>query len=55
MVDFILSHWAEIVLALMTFAKAVLNLVPSEKPIQIWGYLDTLVNAIISDRRLEKK
>lgn len=55
MVEFIVSHWAELLLATMTFAKAVLNLVPSEKPIQIWGYLDTLVNAVITDRRVEEE
>lgn len=50
MIDFLLYNWAELLVAIMTFTKVVCNLLPSEKPIKIWEYLDLLVNAIVSDR-----
>ena len=50
MIDFILNNWAELVLALMAFVKVVINLTPTEKDNQIFGYLDSLINMIIADR-----
>tara|TARA_R100001163_G_scaffold34181_1_gene26431 strand:+ start:1253 stop:1426 length:174 start_codon:yes stop_codon:yes gene_type:complete len=50
MMDFILNNWAELVLALMAFVKVVINLTPTEKDNQIFGYLDSLINMIIADR-----
>lgn len=55
MTDFLLNNWAELLLAFMTFAKVVVNLIPSEKPMQVWSYLDLVVNAVISDRRVKKE
>ena len=57
MIEFITNNWAELLLATMTFLKVVFNLLPSDKPIQVWGYLDILINAIISDnvRSTKKK
>lgn len=49
MIDFITDNWAELLLATMTFLKVVFNLLPSDKPIKVWGYLDILINAIIAD------
>jgi hypothetical protein len=48
--DFLLQNWAELVLALMAFVKVVINLTPTEKDNQIFGYLDSLINMIIADR-----
>ena len=48
--DFLLNNWAELVLALMAFVKVVINLTPTQKNNQIFGYLDSLINMIIADR-----
>jgi len=50
MTDFLLNNWAELVLALMAFVKVVINLTPTQKDNQIFGYLDSLINMIIADR-----
>ena len=50
MIDFLLQNWAELVLGLMAFVKVVINLTPTEKDNQIFGYLDSLINMIIADR-----
>jgi len=44
------SHrvWSLIV-ALMAFLKVVVNLVPSEKPRDVFGILDKIVNALVPD------
>jgi hypothetical protein len=51
MLDFILDNTAELVLGLMAFAKIVVNLTPTEKDNQVFGYLDVLINTIITDRK----
>ena len=51
MVDFILQNWAALLLGLMALAKIVVNLTPTEKDNKIFGYLDILIDAIISDRK----
>jgi hypothetical protein len=48
--DFLLNNWGELVIALMAFVKVVINLTPTEKDNQIFGYLDSLINMIIADR-----
>ena len=48
--DFLLHNWGELVIALMAFVKVVINLTPTEKDNQIFGYLDSLINMIIADR-----
>lgn len=48
--DFLLQNWGELVIALMAFVKVVINLTPTEKDNQIFGYLDSLINMIIADR-----
>jgi|TARA_R110002012_G_scaffold308891_2_gene515575 hypothetical protein len=54
MKDFIILNWAEILVGFMAFAKIVCNAIPSEKPIKVWGWFDTLINAIVVDRRSGK-
>ena len=48
--DFIFNNWAELLIGLMAFVKVVINLTPTEKDNQIFGYLDSLINMIIADR-----
>lgn len=49
-IDFILAHWAELLLAVMALAKTVLNLMPSESPAQnVFALLDKIVTAITGD------
>ena len=48
--DFLLHNWGELLIALMAFVKVVINLTPTEKDNQIFGYLDSLINMIIADR-----
>jgi len=48
--DFLLQNWGELLIALMAFVKVVINLTPTEKDNQIFGYLDSLINMIIADR-----
>ena len=51
MLDFILDNAAELVLGIMAFAKIVVNLTPTEKDNQVFGYIDVLINTIITDRK----
>ena len=51
MIEFIVNNWAELLIGFMAFAKVVVNLIPSEKPIQVWTWVDTLINAIVADKR----
>lgn len=53
--DFIIEHWAELLIAVMAFGKAVANILPSDKPRKVFAYLDLLVDAIIKDNTTEKK
>ena len=46
--SFFAENWGEPILIGMAAFKAVLNLLPSEKPV-VFAYLDSLVNFIISD------
>lgn len=45
-----IDHAWELVLALMTFLKVVGNLIPSEKPREVFAILDKIVNALVPDR-----
>ena len=46
----ILNNLPEVLLALMTFIKVIVNLYPSKsKGAQVFGVIDTIVNAIIPD------
>jgi len=51
MLDFILDNAAELVLGVMAFAKIIVNLTPTEKDNQVFGWLDVLINTIITDRK----
>lgn len=51
MIDFIILNWAELLIALAAFAKVVVNLTPTEKDNVVFGWVDTLINSIIPDRK----
>ena len=45
------EHLAELVLALLAFIKVIVNLTPTQTDNRVFGYLDVLINMIISDRK----
>ena len=45
------EHLVEIGLAFFAFLKVVVNLVPSDKPRDIFAILDRIITALIPDRR----
>ena len=47
---FFLDNWGELLIALLAFSKVVVNLTPTETDNRVFGYLDTLINAIVTDR-----
>ena len=51
--ELITEPWAELLIALMAFAKVVVNLTPTTKDNQVFGWLDTLITAITGDKRKE--
>lgn len=53
--SFLLTHWAELLLAALAFAKVVVNLTPSEKDNQVFGLLDKVITAVTGDRRKNSK
>ena len=53
--ELIQTYWAEIILALMAFVKVIVNLTPTEAYNKVFGWLDTLINAIVADRRKERR
>ena len=53
--ELIQTYWAEILLAIMAFVKVIVNLTPTEADNKVFGWLDTLISAIVSDRRKERK
>lgn len=56
MLEFISENWQVLLLAALAFAKAVVNLLPSEHPaIPVFGYFDVIITAITGDRRKAKK
>jgi hypothetical protein len=47
---FIMNNLAELIIALMALIKVVVNLTPTEKDNQVFGYIDSLINMVFSDR-----
>ena len=48
---FISENWGELTLAVLALLKVIVNLTPSERDNQVFGYIDVLINLIISDRK----
>lgn len=46
-----LGNLMEILVALMVLAKVVINLTPTEKDNKVFGLVDSILNAIVPDRR----
>ena len=51
MTPWYIDHYVELIFIVLAAVKAVLNLVPSDKPLQIFGYIDTFIGLIFKDRR----
>lgn len=51
MYDFIVSNWAALLLALVTFGDVIVSLTPTKADDRLLGYFRLLVNAITSDKR----
>lgn len=51
MMDFILNNWGELLIGMMAFVKILVNLTPTEKDNMVFGWLDSLVNMIVTDRK----
>ena len=51
MMDFILDNWGELLIGAMAFIKVIVNLTPTEKDNMVFGWLDSLVNMIVADRK----
>jgi len=45
--NFITENWLELLVGLMAFAKVVTNLTPSDKDNRIFGWLDTVIDALV--------
>tara|TARA_R110000851_G_scaffold316954_1_gene480223 strand:+ start:1283 stop:1444 length:162 start_codon:yes stop_codon:yes gene_type:complete len=52
--EFILENWAALLIGALAFLKVVVNLTPTDKDNQVFGYLDLLITAITGDRRKKK-
>lgn len=52
--NFLLENWVPLLIAAMAFAKVVVNLTPTEKDNQVFGYIDVLITAITGDRRKKR-
>lgn len=49
--NFFAENWGELLIGLLAFAKIVVNLTPTEKDNMVFGWIDTLINTIVADRR----
>ena len=45
--EFITENWLELLIGLMAFAKVVTNLTQTEADNRIFGWLDTIIDAIV--------
>tara|TARA_R110000787_G_C13114786_1_gene414074 strand:- start:355 stop:549 length:195 start_codon:yes stop_codon:yes gene_type:complete len=53
--ELIQNYWAEILLGLMAFVKLIVNITPTKTDNKIFGWLDVLINAIVTDRIKKRK
>lgn len=49
--SFIAEFWSELVLGVLAFVKIIVNLTPTENDNKVFGWLDSLINLIIADRK----
>lgn len=50
MIDFIIANWGELVIGALAFIKIIVNITPTETDNQVFGWFDTLINMIVTDR-----
>ena len=50
MIDFIIANWGELTIGALAFIKIIVNLTPTETDNQVFGWFDTLINMIVTDR-----
>tara|TARA_B110000495_G_C23010353_1_gene597508 strand:- start:1866 stop:2087 length:222 start_codon:yes stop_codon:yes gene_type:complete len=55
MESFFIQNWGELLIGILAFAKVVVNITPTETDNKIFGWLDSLINMIISDRKKSKE
>ena len=48
--DFLLNNWGELVIALLTFVKVVVNLTPTETDNKVFSKIDTIINLFVIDK-----
>ena len=51
MIQFIADNWAALMIAILALAKVIVNLTPTERDNQVFGWIDTLINSIIPDKK----
>ena len=51
MEQFLTNNWGELLIAIMAFAKVVVNLTPTHEDNKVFGWLDTLITALTGDKR----
>ena len=49
--DFIVTNIGELAIGILAFIKIIVNITPTEKDNKVFGWLDSLVNMIVSDRK----
>ncbi len=52
--NFITENWAELLIGIMAFAKVITNLTPTEKDNKIFGWLDTIIDALVPNYTKKK-
>ena len=45
-----IDNWAELLVGFAAFIKIVVNLIPSDKPRDVFAIFDRIINALIHDR-----
>ena len=53
MSEFLLQNWGELLIGVLALAKVVTNLTLTTSDNKVFGWLDMLVNAIVTDRRVK--
>ena len=48
--DFLLNNWGQLVIALLTFVKVVVNLTPTETDNKVFSKIDTIINLFVIDK-----
>jgi|TARA_R110000796_G_scaffold73490_2_gene165273 hypothetical protein len=51
MIEFITENWIALTIAILALVKVIVNLTPTERDNQVFGWIDTLINSIIPDKK----